>query len=154
MEQKTLKKRVAVYCRADTDSGDPCCGLDVQRAYYTQKFEDNPEWELVEIFTDEGLKDTDPKGREGFNRMMTACKRGRVDLILTKSVSHFARNMMDALKTVRHLKTLGVGVIFEKENIHTLADESEFHIALLSHFTQEGSKLITKNLIYPVSNSR
>jgi len=122
MEQKTLKKRVVVYCRVGTDSGDPCCGLDAQRACYAQKFEDNPDWELVEIFADESLKSTDPKGREGFNRMMDVCQHGRIDLILTKSVSRFARNMMNALTTVRCLKAMGVGVIFEKENFNTLVD--------------------------------
>ncbi len=148
MEQKTLKKRVAVYCRVGTD---PCFDLDAQRAYYAQKIEDNPDWELVEIFADEGLKSTDPKGRKGFNRMMAACQHGCVDLILTKSVSRFARNAADALRAVRFLRNLGVGVIFEKENFNTLVDSGEFRTTLFNLLAKAESESITKNFIYPVN---
>ncbi len=103
-----------------TDSEEQLNSYEAQKSYYTQKIEENPEWEMAGVFADEGLSGVSRKKRKEFNRMIAACKRGRIDLILTKSLSRFARNTMDCLETVRILKSNGIGVIFEKENINTL----------------------------------
>ena len=122
------RQRVAAYCRVSTDSEEQINSYTAQKAYYTQKIEESPDWELAGIFADEGITGTSMKKRKEFNRMITACKRGRIDLILTKSLSRFARNTVDCLETVRMLKARGIGVIFEKENINTLTESSEFLI--------------------------
>ena len=117
--------RAAAYCRVSTDKEEQLNSYEAQKAYYTQRIAENPNWELAGIFADEGLSGTSLKKRKEFNRMIAACKRGRIDLILTKSVSRFARNTVDCLETVRMLKANGIGVIFEKENINTLTQSSE-----------------------------
>ena len=120
--------------------------LERTKAYYTQKIEESPDWELAGIFADEGITGTSMKKRKEFNRMITACKRGRIDLILTKSLSRFARNTVDCLETVRMLKARGIGVIFEKENINTLTESSEFLITLFSGFAQAESESLSSNI--------
>ncbi len=126
--------RAAAYCRVSTDSEDQLNSYTAQKAYYTQKIAENPNWEMAGIFAGEGISGTNMKKRKEFNRMIAACKRGRMDLILTKSLYCFARNMVDCLETVRMLKANGIGVIFEKENINTLTQSSEFMITLFSGF--------------------
>ena len=124
--------RAAAYCRVSTDKEEQLNSYEAQKAYYTQRIAENPNWEMAGIFADEGLSGTSLKKRKEFTRMIAACKRGRIDLILTKSVSRFARNTVDCLETVRMLKANGIGVIFEKENINTLTQSSEFMITLFS----------------------
>ena len=121
---KKKHQRVAAYCRVSTDSEEQITSYEAQKAYYTQKIEENPDWELAGIFADKGLSGTSMKKRENFNKMIAACKRGKIDTILTKSLSRFARNTVDCLETVRMLKAHGIGVIFEKENINTLTESS------------------------------
>ena len=133
--------RVAAYCRVSTDSEEQITSYEAQKAYYTQKIEENPDWELAGIFADKGLSGTSMKKRENFNKMIAACKRGKIDTILTKSLSRFARNTVDCLETVRMLKAHGIGVIFEKENINTLTESSEFLITLFSGFAQAESNI-------------
>ena len=140
------RQRVAAYCRVSTDSEEQINSYDAQKAYYTQKIEESPEWELAGIFADEGITGTSMKKRKEFNRMITACKRGSIDLILTKSLSRFARNTVDCLETVRMLKARGIGVIFEKENINTLTESSEFLITLFSGFAQAESESLSANI--------
>lgn len=152
-QPKTGKKRVAAYCRVSTDSEEQLTSYKAQKAYYTQTIGDNPDWELAGIFADEGISGTGLKKRKEFNRMITACKRGRIDMILTKSLSRFARNTVDCLETVRMLKTLGIGVIFEKENINTLTESSEFLITLFSSFAQAESESISKNVSWGIQKS-
>ncbi len=96
--------RAAAYCRVSTDTEEQLNSYEAQKAYYTQKIAENPNWELAGIFADEGISGTSLKKRKEFNRMIAACKRGRIDLILTKSLSRFARNTVDCLETVRMLK--------------------------------------------------
>ena len=124
------KQRVAAYCRVSTDSEEQLNSYEAQKAYYMQKIEENPDWELAGIFADKGLSGTSLKKRDEFKRMIAACKRGRSDTILTKSLSRFARNTVDCLDTIRMLRARGNGVIFEKENINTLTESSEFLITL------------------------
>ena len=140
------KRRVAAYCRVSTDSEEQLNSYDAQKSYYTQRIEENPDWELAGIFADEGITGTSMKKRMEFKRMIAACKRGRIDMILTKSLSRFARNTVDCLDTVRVLKANGIGVIFEKENINTLTESSEFLITLFSGFAQAESESLSKNV--------
>ena len=150
----TLSKRYLVsdfssslwYCRVSTDSEEQINSYTAQKAYYTQKIEESQDWELAGIFADEGITGTSMKKRKEFNRMITACKRGGIDLILTKSLSRFARNTVDCLETVRILKSKGIGVIFEKENINTLTESSEFLITLFSGFAQAESESLSSNI--------
>ena len=138
------RQRVAAYCRVSTDSEEQINSYTAQKAYYTQKIEESQDWELAGIFADEGITGTSMKKRKEFNRMITACKRGGIDLILTKSLSRFARNTVDCLETVRILKSKGV--IFEKENINTLTESSEFLITLFSGFAQAESESLSSNI--------
>ena len=148
------KQRVAAYCRVSTDSEEQLTSYTAQKAYYTQKIGENPDWEMAGIFADRGITGTSMKKREEFKKMIAACKRGRVDLILTKSLSRFARNTVDCLKVIRALKARGIGVIFEKENINTLTESSEFLITLFSGFAQAESESISKNVIWGIQKSR
>ena len=141
------KRRVAAYCRVSTDSEEQLNSYAAQKAYYTQRIEENPDWELAGIFADKGITGTSMKKRAEFKRMIAACKRGRIDMILTKSLSRFARNTVDCLDTVRVLKANGIGVIFEKENINTLTESSEFLITLFSGFAQAESESQRENVI-------
>ena len=147
-------QRVAAYCRVSTDSEEQITSYEAQKAYYTQKIEENPDWELAGIFADKGLSGTSMKKRENFNKMIVACKKGKIDTILTKSLSRFARNTVDCLETVRMLKANGIGVIFEKENINTLTESSEFLITLFSGFAQAESESLSKNIIWGKEESK
>ena len=95
------RQRVAAYCRVSTDSEEQLNSYAAQKNYYTQKIEENPDWEMAGIFADEGITGTSMKKRAEFNRMIAACKRGRIDMILTKSASRFARNTVDCLRVIR-----------------------------------------------------
>ena len=147
------KQRVAAYCRVSTDSEEQQSSYTAQKNYYTQKIEENPDWEMAGVFADEGLSGTSMKKRAEFNRMIAACKRGRIDLILTKSASRFARNTVDCLKVIRELKARGIGVIFEKENINTLTESSEFLITLFSSFSQAESESMGLNIVMGMRQS-
>lgn len=142
------KMRVAAYCRVSTDSEEQLSSYEAQKTYYTQKIQDNPDWEMAGIYADEGISGTSLKKRTQFNKMITACKRGHIDLIITKSLSRFARNTVDCLDTVRLLKANGIGVYFEKENINTLTESSEFLITLFSGFAQAESESLSKNVAW------
>ena len=142
------KKRVAAYCRVSTDSEEQLNSYGAQKSYYTQKIADSPDWEMAGIYADEGISGTSMKKRTEFKKMITACKRGRIDLIITKSLSRFARNTVDCLETVRLLKANGIGVYFEKENINTLTESSEFLITLFSGFAQAESESLSKNVAW------
>ena len=147
------RQRVAAYCRVSTDSEEQLNSYAAQQNYYTQKIEENPDWEMAGIFADEGLSGTSMKKRAEFNRMIAACKRGRIDMILTKSASRFARNTVDCLKVIRTLKARGIAVIFEKENINTLTESSEFLITLFSSFSQAESESMSLNIIPGIRQS-
>jgi len=139
MEQTVQKQRVAVYCRIAADSEDHSASLAAQEAYYTEMVGQRPDWDLAGIYADRGITGTDRQNRKEFKKMLTACQKGKIDLILVKSVSRFSRNIMESLETVRMLKAHGVGVIFEKENIDTGEISSEMMLAIYSQFAQEES---------------
>lgn len=138
--------RVAAYCRVSTAQEEQQNSFAVQVAYYTDLINKKKVWTLAGIFADEGISGTQTKKRTEFNRMIRMCKNKKIDLVITKSISRFARNTVDCLEYVRQLKDLGIGVIFEKENINTLTMTSEFMIALYGSFAQAESESISKNV--------
>ena len=138
--------RVAAYCRVSTELEEQQNSYQVQIAYYTDLINKKKEWTLAGIFADEGISDTQTKKRTEFNRMIRMCRNKKIDLVITKSISRFARNTVDCLEYVRQLKDLGIGVIFEKENLNTLTMTSEFMIALYGSFAQAESESISKNV--------
>ena len=122
-EQRQL--RVAAYCRVSTKEEDQLNSYEAQKNYYTDKIMENKSWTMADIFADEGITGTSAKKRADFMRMMKWCKQGKIDLILTKSVSRFARNSVDCLNYVRMLKAQGIAVYFEKENINSMDESTE-----------------------------
>ena len=146
--QDVQKKRVAAYARVSTDSDEQLGSYEAQVEFYTRHINSNPEWEFVSVFTDEGISGTNTKKREGFNRMIKAAMDGKIDLILTKSVSRFARNTVDTLTTIRKLKEKGIEVYFEKENIRTLDAKGEVMITIMSSLAQEESRSISENVTW------
>ncbi len=145
--------RVAAYCRVSTEQEEQQNSYQVQISYYTDLINRNKDWLLAGIFADEGISGTQTKKRTEFNRMIRLCKQKKIDLILCKSTSRFARNTVDCLENVRLLKSLGIGVIFEKENVNTLTMTSEFMIALYGSFAQAESESISKNVSLGVQMS-
>lgn len=142
------KRRVAGYARVSTDSEEQQTSYEAQVDYYSRYIRSNPEWQFVEVYTDEGISATNTKKRDGFNRMIQDALDGKIDLILTKSVSRFARNTVDSLTTVRKLKDAGVEVYFEKENIWTLDSKGELLITIMSSLAQEESRSISENVTW------
>jgi len=142
------KRKVAGYARVSTDKDEQQNSYDAQVSYYTDYIKRNPEWEFVEVYTDEGISGTSTKHREGFKRMIADALNGKIDLILTKSVSRFARNTVDSLTTIRQLKDKGVEVYFEKENIYTLDSKGELLLTIMASLAQEESRSISKNITW------
>ena len=132
-----MKKKVAAYCRVSTDNEDQANSFESQQRYFRQYIERNPDWELYEIFADEGISGTNTKKRKEFNRMIACAKNGDFDLIITKEISRFARNTLDTLKYVRMLKEKGIAVFFEEENINTLTMDGELLLVILSSVAQQ-----------------
>lgn len=141
-------KKVAAYARVSTDYEEQLSSFEAQMDYYTTHIKSNSNWTFIEVYTDEGISATSTKKREGFNRMITDALDGKIDLIITKSVSRFARNTVDTLTTVRHLKEKGVEVYFEKENIYTLDSKGELLITIMSSLAQEESRSISENVTW------
>jgi len=144
----TTKKRVAAYARVSTDNEEQLSSFEAQRNYYAQYIRSKSEWSFVEVYADEGISATSTKKRDGFNRMVNDALDGKIDLIITKSVSRFARNTVDTLTTVRKLKEQGVEVYFEKENIYTLDSKGELLITIMSSLAQEESRSISENVTW------
>lgn len=140
------KKRVAAYARVSTDSEEQLTSYEAQVDHYTRYIKGKDEWEFVEVYTDEGISATNTKHRDGFKRMIQDALDGKIDLILTKSVSRFARNTVDSLTTVRQLKERGVEIYFEKENIYTLDSKGELLITIMSSLAQEESRSLSENV--------
>ena len=134
------KRRVAAYCRVSTDNEDQANSFESQQRYFRQYIERNPDWELYEMFADEGISGTNTKKRKEFNRMIACAKNGDFDLIVTKEISRFARNTLDSIFYTRDLKKHGVGVIFLNDNINTLDGDAELRLAIMSSIAQEESR--------------
>jgi len=142
------QRRVAGYARVSTDSEEQLTSYEAQVNYYTRYIRSRSDWQFVNVYTDEGISATNTKRREGFNRMVADALEGKIDLIVTKSVSRFARNTVDSLTTVRKLKEKGVEVYFEKENIWTLDSKGELLITIMSSLAQEESRSISENVTW------
>ena len=142
-EQK--KRRTAGYARVSTDHDDQFTSYAAQIDYYTNYIKGRDDWEFVDVYTDEGITGTSTKRREGFKNMIADALDGKIDLIVTKSVSRFARNTVDSLTTIRKLKEKGVEVYFEKENIWTFDSKGELLLTIMSSLAQEESRSISEN---------
>lgn len=132
--------RVAAYCRVSTDNDDQKNSLESQKGFFENYIRSNPDWELVKIYPDEGITGTSTKKRVQFNTMIADAKRGKIDRIITKEVSRFARNTIDTLQYTRELKELGVGVIFINDNINTLDSDGELRLTIMASIAQEESR--------------
>jgi site-specific DNA recombinase len=139
------KKRMAAYCRVSTDQLEQLSSYEAQVNYYTSYINTHPDFKFAGIYADEGISGTNTKKREQFNKMIEDCKAGKIDMVITKSISRFARNTLDCLNFVRLLKDLGIGVIFEKENINTLDSKGEVLLSILSSLAQDESRSISEN---------
>ncbi len=142
-EQK--KRLVAGYGRVSTDALEQQSSYEAQVDYYTEYINSREDWEFVGMYADEGITGTSTKKRKGFNDMVQDALDGKIDLIITKSISRFARNTVDSLVTVRKLKEKGVEIYFEKENIWTLDSKGELLITIMSSLAQEESRSISEN---------
>ena len=142
---ESIKRKVAGYARVSTDMDEQATSYEAQVDYYTNYIKGHNDWEFVDIYTDEGISATNTRRRAGFNQMIEDALAGKIDLIITKSVSRFARNTVDSLTTVRKLKEKGVEIYFEKENIWTLDSKGELLITIMSSLAQEESRSISEN---------
>ncbi len=142
------RRRVAGYARVSTDSDEQFTSFKAQTEYYTKYITANPDWEFVKVYTDEGISATNTRHRDGFNEMIADALAGRIDLIVTKSVSRFARNTVDSLSTIRRLKENGTEVFFEKEGIWTFDSKGELLITIMSSLAQEESRSISENVTW------
>lgn len=146
MEAERPKLRVAAYCRVSTDSEEQATSYEAQVEHYTKYIENNPEWELAGIFADDGISGTSTKKRGEFNRMVEACMAGQIDMIITKSISRFARNTLDCLKYIRELKEKNIPVFFEKENINTMDSKGEVLLTIMASLAQQESQSLSQNI--------
>lgn len=156
--QKAVQKayrqqRVAPYCRVSTNKEDQINSYENQKKIYTERIAAEPKWTMVDIFADKGLSGTGTKKRKEFNRLMRYCKQGKVDMIITKSVSRFARNTLDCLKYIRMLKELGVDVYFEEQGIHSTQPGAEFYITIYGSIAQSESENMSANIIWGKAQS-
>ena len=140
------RKRVAAYARVSMQSERMLHSLSAQISYYSSLIQKNPDWEYVGVYADDFISGTNKVRREEFQRMLADCEKGKIDIILTKSISRFARNTVDLLETVRHLKSLGIEVRFEKENINSMSGDGELMLSILASFAQEESRSISDNV--------
>ena len=138
-------KRVAVYARVSTTEEKQLTSMEAQKDYYTKMIDRRKNWTLVEVYADEGITGTSQAKRPAFKKMIKDCETGKIDMIITKSLSRFARNTLDTLVTLRNLKSIDVGVYFEKEKIWTLDSSGEFMLTLLSSLAQEEARSISEN---------
>ena len=142
------KRRVAGYARVSTDSDEQFTSYEAQVDYYTQFIQSHADWTFIKVYTDEGISAVTTRHRDGFNEMVEDALAGRIDLIVTKSVSRFARNTVDSLTTIRKLKDHGVECFFEKENIWTFDGKGELLITIMSSLAQEESRSISENVTW------
>ena len=140
------KRKVAAYCRVSKDSRNLIHSFEAQVDYYTDLIQKNPEWEFAGIYADEAITGTRIGKREGFKRMVSDCEEGKIDLVLTKSVSRFARNTVDTLSTTRHLKDIGVEIRFEEQGISTFSSDGELMLTLMAGIAQQEAETISENI--------
>jgi len=145
-KEKVKKLRVAAYCRVSTETEEQNSSYEVQVAHYTEFIKKNAEWEFAGIFADDGISGTNTKKREEFNRMIDECMEGNIDLVITKSISRFARNTLDCLKYIRQLKDKNISVFFEKENINTMDAKGEVLLTIMASLAQQESQSLSQNV--------
>ena len=145
---EVVKRKVTGYARVSTDLEEQITSYQAQRKYYTEYIQKNPDWEFAGMYTDEGISATSTRHREGFNQMIKDALDGKIDLIITKSVSRFARNTVDSLTTIRKLKENNVECYFEKENIWTFQSSGELLLTIISSLAQEESRSISENVTW------
>ena len=147
--QRDIRKqhlRVAPYCRVSTDKEEQLSSYEAQIEYYTARIAENPDWTMVRMYADEGISGTSMKKRKEFLKMVEDCEKGKIDLVITKSTTRFARNTLEGIQIVRQLKRLGVGVFFEKENANTLYMDNEMLLTFFFSQAQAESESLSKNV--------
>lgn len=151
-KEKSVKEkiRVAAYCRVSSEKEEQEKSYETQIEYYKEKIAGNTEWILAGIFADDGKSGTNTKKRDDFNALIRKCMQGKIDLVITKSVSRFARNTVDSLVTIRKLKAKGIAIFFEKENVNTMDSTGELLITILSSLAQEESRNISENVTWGI----
>ena len=145
-QEEKPKLRVAAYCRVSTDTEEQATSYEAQIAHYTEYIQKNPEWEFAGVYADDGISGTNTKKRSEFNRMIEDCEAGNIDMIITKSISRFARNTLDCLKYIRQLKEKNIPVFFEKESINTMDAKGEVLITIMASLAQQESQSLSQNV--------
>lgn len=145
-DEEKPKLRVAAYCRVSTDSDEQATSYDAQIEHYTAYINGHPDWTLAGIYADDGISGTNTKKREEFNRMIDECMAGSIDMVITKSISRFARNTLDCLKYIRQLKDKNIAVYFEKENINTMDSKGEIMLTIMASLAQQESQSLSQNV--------
>ena len=145
-KEKIKKLRVAAYCRVSTETEEQNSSYEVQVAHYTEFIKKNTEWEFAGIFADDGISGTNTKKRDEFNRMIAECMDGNIDMVITKSISRFARNTLDCLQYIRQLKDKNISVYFEKENINTMDAKGEVLLTIMASLAQQESQSLSQNV--------
>ncbi|EAE7887215.1 recombinase family protein [Listeria monocytogenes] len=145
-KEKIKKLRVAAYCRVSTETEEQNSSYEVQVAHYTEFIKKNNEWEFAGIFADDGISGTNTKKRDEFNRMIAECMDGNIDMVITKSISRFARNTLDCLQYIRQLKDKNISVYFEKENINTTDAKGEVLLTIMASLAQQESQSLSQNV--------
>ena len=143
---KVQKTRVAAYCRVSTESEEQEGSYETQIAHYTSFINSHPDWVLAGIYADDGISAVNTKKRNDFHRMINDCNEGRIDMVITKSISRFARNTVDCLNYTRALKSKNIGVYFEKENINTLDAKGEVLMTIMASLAQQESESLLANV--------
>lgn len=145
-DEEKPKLRVAAYCRVSTDSDEQATSYETQIEHYTSYINGHPDWTLAGIFADDGISGTNTKKREEFNRMVDECMAGNIDMVITKSISRFARNTLDCLKYIRQLKEKCIPVYFEKENINSMDSKGEVMLTIMASLAQQESQSLSQNV--------
>ena len=145
-DEEKAKLRVAAYCRVSTDSDEQATSYEAQIEHYTAHINGHPDWNLAGIYADDGISGTNTKKREEFNRMIDECMAGNIDMVITKSISRFARNTLDCLKYIRQLKEKSIPVYFEKENINSMDSKGEVMLTIMASLAQQESQSLSQNV--------
>ncbi len=140
------RKKVAAYARVSTEDEEQATSYDAQVKHYSEFIQRKPEWEYVKVYADDGISGTSTKRRDGFNEMISDALSGKIDLIITKSISRFARNTLDTISYTRKLRAKGIEIYFEKENLWSLDDKTEFLLTIMASMAQEESRSISQNV--------
>ena len=140
------KLKVAAYCRVSTDNDEQATSYEAQVQHYTDFIKKNPKWEFAGIFADDGITGTNTKKRKKFKRMIDEVMAGKIDMIVNKSISRFARNTLDCLKYIRQLKEKNIPVYFEKENINTMDAKGEVLLTIMASLAQQESQSLSQNV--------